>query len=77
MTSPSLLVSSPELNLEKEICNTSYLLTLKLRQNSLKGALCIKCINSVPPESYAGFLGLQSNQIMNELCRAILSRISI
>ena len=33
MTSTSLLVSSPELNLEKEICNTSYLLTLKLRQN--------------------------------------------
>ena len=30
MTSVSLLVSSPELNLEKEICNTSYLLTLKL-----------------------------------------------
>ena len=51
MTSVSLLVSSPELNLEKEICNTSYLLTLKLRQNSMKGALCIKCINSVPPES--------------------------
>ena len=51
MTSASLLVSSPELNLEKEICNTSYLLTLKLRQNFMKGALCIKCINSVPPES--------------------------
>ena len=50
MTSPSLLVCSAELNLEKEICNT-YLLTLKLRQNFMKGALCIKCINSVPPES--------------------------
>lgn len=51
MTSPSLLVCSVKLNLEKEICNTSYLLTLKLRQNFMKGALCIKCINSVPPES--------------------------
>ena len=29
MTSTSLLVCAPELNLEKEICNTSYLLTLK------------------------------------------------
>ena len=45
MTSASLLVSSPELNLEKEICNTSYLLTLKLRQNFI---ICAQFREEIP-----------------------------
>ena len=45
MTSVSLLVSSPELNLEKEICNTSYLLTLKLRQNFI---ICAQFREEIP-----------------------------
>ena len=33
MTLTSLLMFSPELNLERELCNTYYLLTLELKQN--------------------------------------------
>ena len=45
MTSTSLLVCSAELNLEKEICNTSYLLTLKLRQNFI---ICAQFREEIP-----------------------------